>query len=56
MESSLKEEDCVLMQCREKNQLCVARLDVCVCALVFVSKADTITIIMCMLLHYSLQL
>ena len=26
VESSRKEEDCVMLQCREKNQLCVARL------------------------------
>ena len=25
VEGSHKEEDCVLLQCREKNQLCVAR-------------------------------
>ena len=25
LESSQKEEDCVMMQCREKSQLCIAR-------------------------------
>ena len=35
VEGSRKEEDCVLLQCREKNQLCVARC-VCVCVCVCV--------------------
>ena len=34
VEGSRKEEDCVLLQCREKNQLCVARC-VCVCVCLY---------------------
>ena len=42
VEMSRKEEDCVLLQCREQNQLCVARSDItcvfttAVCILMYV--------------------
>ena len=35
VELSRKEEDCVLLQCREKNQLCVAKSDITIHAIVF---------------------
>ena len=49
VEGSRKEEDCVLLQCREKNQLCVAR---CVCVCVCVCTCVCACVCLYILMYY----